>query len=695
MGEDASFVASGEDGVRVPVAQRRRFDYSDGDAAEQAILDAVSSAHDVSSGSDELARLITDWTTLYHLSPARADLLEPFSWDGLDVLEVGPGCGALTRFLGEAGARVTAVEGSFRRATITARRCRGLAGVEVFCDDFASFPVTRRYDVVLAIGVLEYAPRFFSGSDPVAQFLQRAREFLKPDGTLLVAIENRLGLKYFSGSREDHIGEPFYGIEDRYTPADGVVTLGRLELLAELEAGGLAPREVIYPFPDYKHAKVLVREQGLRSSVLDVGELICHAGHSRADVRAPLLFADEAVWGVVQANGLVADLSNSFVVVAGSEAGAQALLADDWLAKAYASGRCKAYRTVTAFRGGADGIVVEKRLRHSGADLPPDALADLQVLEQSDYVVGGTLAGHCVRVASGSEATVADVVDALRPWLELLRDEIENGGGRLPGRFIDCVPGNLLCSARRPDGLTYFDAEWEYRQPIAPERVLLRGMLLLAARLERLVVAPDLRAVPLRQLIGRVAEAYGTTVANEGLEALVEEEADWAAQVMPVARASYIDSVQARLDAPLGAPCRLGAFADTPAIVTRVLAERAEDVEQLAAATAEKDLHITKLDTEVRRIIAAKDAELAARDAELTAAIAEKDLHITKLDTEVRRIIAARDAELAARDAESAAKDEQLAALQGAAHALQAVEASLSWRITRPLRWMSRKVRRA
>jgi len=158
--------------------------------------------------------------------------------------------------------------------------------------------------------------------------------------------------------------------------------------------------------------------------------------------------------------------------------------------------------------------------------------------------------------------------------------------------------------------------------------------------------------------------------------------------VMPVARASYIDSVHARLDAPLGAPCRLGAFADTPAIVTRVLAERAEDVEQLAAATAEKDLHITKLDTEVRRIIAAKDAELAARDAELTAAIAEKDLHITKLDTEVRRIIAAKDAELAA-------KDEQLAALQGAAHALQAVEASLSWRITRPLRWMSRKVRRA
>ena len=673
MSEDATFGQSDDGRVTVPAVARRRFDYSDGDAAEEAILEAVSNAHDVSSGSDELAELITDWTTFYHLSPARADLLEPFRWEGLDVLEVGPGCGALTRFLGEAGARVTAVEGSARRARITSRRCRGLADVEVFCDDFAGFPLSRQYDVVVAVGVLEYSPRFFSGSDPVGAFLRRAREFLKPEGTLLLAIENRLGLRYFAGSREDHVGEPFYGIEDRYAASDGVVTLGRRELLTELESVGFAGLDVIYPFPDYKHAKVLVRESGLRSAVLDVGELICHAGHGGADVRAPLLFADEAVWGVVQANGLVADLSNSFVVLAGPDAGVQALIGEDWLAKAYASGRRKAYRTVTTFRDSADGVTVGKQLRHPDADLPSDSLADLRVLEQSQYMTGRTLARHCAREASGSGAKTGDVVDALRPWLDLLRDEMEKGGGRLPGRFIDCVPGNLLCNTSEPDVATYFDDEWVYHQTITPERVLTRGVLLLAARLENLVVAPDLRAVPLRQLIHDVAQAYGTTIADEDLRTLVDEEADWVAQVMPVARASYIDSVHTRLDAALGAPCRLGAFADPPRAVVQALAKRAREGEELAAAIAEKDLHIRKLDVEAGRVISVKDAELAARDAELAARDVE---------------LAAMDVELAAKNAESAAKDAELDALT---EALRGVEVSFSWRITRPLRWLRRR----
>ena len=245
------------------VGERQHFDYSDGDAAEEAILSAVSAADDVSSGSDELAGLIRDWTTRYHFSPTRADLLEPFSWQGLQVLEIGPGCGALTRYLGEAGASVTAVEGSFQRATITTRRCRGLEDVEVLCDDFASVPLTRQFDAVVVVGVLEYAPRFFP-DDPVSAFLGGARSFLKPDGVIVLAIENRLGLKYFAGAREDHVGQPFYGIEDRYSPADGAITLGRQELLIALEACGLPPQEVILPFPDYKLPKVLVREAGLR-----------------------------------------------------------------------------------------------------------------------------------------------------------------------------------------------------------------------------------------------------------------------------------------------------------------------------------------------------------------------------------------------------------------------------------------------
>jgi SAM-dependent methyltransferase len=635
----------------------RRFDYSDGDAAEEAILDAVSTADDLSSGSDELAGLINDWTTRYHFSPKRADLLEPFRWQGLKVLEVGPGCGALTRFLGESGAQVTAVEGSFRRATITARRCRGLEEVEVVCEDFARLPVSPRFDAVVVVGVLEYAPRFFSGSDPLSAFLDRTREFLNPDGVVLVAIENRLGMKYFAGAREDHVGEAFYGIEDRYTPEDGALTLGRRELLARLEASGLPPRELILPFPDYKLPRVLVREEGLASPVLNVGELLAHAGLGAGDPRAPLLFAEEAAWRSVRANGLVADLSNSFLIVAGSQTGAKSLLGGDWLARAYASGRRRPFRTTTTFRALGEGIVVSKRRRHPDAAAPAGALADLQVRETSEYLAGETLARRCVEAAGRRRATIGDLVDALRPWLDLLAENVDEADGRLPGRFVDCVPGNLVLAAPAGEAVEYFDAEWVFREPVAPERVLLRGTLLLASRLERVVADAALRAVPLRDLVSAVLRAFGCGAAEDRLDGLIEEEATWAAQVMPLSRSAYIESVVAGLDTPLGGLCRLGAFADSPAVVANVLAERARGLEQLEAAISEKDRHIQKLGAEVRRVIGVKDAELAAKDQE----IAAKNLAV--------------------------AEGEEQAA------ALRAVEASVSWRMTSPLRFVARRVR--
>ena len=37
--------------------------------------------------------------------------------------------------------------------------------------------------------------------------LQRVRSLLKPEGKLIVAIENQLGLKYFAGAPEDHLGQ--------------------------------------------------------------------------------------------------------------------------------------------------------------------------------------------------------------------------------------------------------------------------------------------------------------------------------------------------------------------------------------------------------------------------------------------------------------------------------------------------------
>ena len=166
--------------------------YSDGDETEQRLAAILASAADLSVFSRELAVQRTDWASLYHLSGSRANLLRPFRerLEQAEVLEVGAGCGAITRYLGECGARVLALEGSPRRAAMARSRTRDLANVTVVADRFDQFVCDQRFDVVTLIGVLEYAALFTEGAEPAVRMLERVRGLLKPGGKLIVAIEN-------------------------------------------------------------------------------------------------------------------------------------------------------------------------------------------------------------------------------------------------------------------------------------------------------------------------------------------------------------------------------------------------------------------------------------------------------------------------------------------------------------------------
>ena len=65
----------------------------------------------------------------------------------------------------------------------------------------------------------------------------------------MIAIENRLGLKYWAGATEDHTGLYFEGLEG-YPTTDYVRTFSKPELEALLRQSGYGLD--YYPYPDYK-----------------------------------------------------------------------------------------------------------------------------------------------------------------------------------------------------------------------------------------------------------------------------------------------------------------------------------------------------------------------------------------------------------------------------------------------------------
>ena len=131
-----SLVAT-QSGVWALRGEAGSFEYSDGDAEEENLESILTSATNLSSLSLELEEKHNDWASEYHLSPLRANLLRYLDLTHKKTaLELGCGCGALTRYLGEQGLAVDAVEGSQRRANLARIRCQDLQNVNVITGNF-------------------------------------------------------------------------------------------------------------------------------------------------------------------------------------------------------------------------------------------------------------------------------------------------------------------------------------------------------------------------------------------------------------------------------------------------------------------------------------------------------------------------------------------------------------------------------
>src|SRR5690349_21350963 len=111
----SSYEYSQDENVWRRPGNSRPFAYSDGDEIETRLYNTIRNARDRSIFSAEIQSAVSDWASLYHLSSERANLLRPIMKHIQGpVLEIGAGCGAVTRFLGESGLEVVALEGSPR-----------------------------------------------------------------------------------------------------------------------------------------------------------------------------------------------------------------------------------------------------------------------------------------------------------------------------------------------------------------------------------------------------------------------------------------------------------------------------------------------------------------------------------------------------------------------------------------------------
>ena len=625
------------------------FRYSDGSEEERRLFESVRDADDRSTFSPELAAAITDWPSEYHFTRARHCLIRPLGIQpGQRVLELGCGCGAITRYLGEIGAKVVSVEGSAMRASIAALRCADLENVQVVVDDLLRFESEDRFDWVLMVGVLEYAPIFGDPDDPVNHYLRSAARYLVEGGRLVVAIENKLGLKYFNGCSEDHLGVPFVGVQGLYAER-GPRTFGRRELAAHLERAGLAHQQFLYPFPDYKLPSVVISQEAIDEPRFDAADLLARAhprDYSGANVRA---FDDALVISGLHENGLLAEMSNSFMLVASAEAVPPIpFFAASYAVRARHADHCIATHFVASSRGyEVRKVPMQPRSADPLVTLP-DGLRVSQRLGSEAYVRGRIALWSVLRARAG-EGGLEAVVEALSPWFAYLLDHAVQpdpaslAGATLPANFVDCVPANLLSSER---GWVFIDQEWVADRPVSLAWVLCRGVLNALAK-----------GVPSRSAHLSVQEVVLALIAAHGRSLPVSDIEHWLAW-----EGEFQSAITARRTA-LEPEIRPGTgylrFADH--LPQLALAQRKAEA-ALADAKRHRDHALARLNSLERSF---EHLQQKAR------------LHGERAD---RRL----------KESETRAR----ARIEALTTELEQIRASSSWRITRPVRWIAQRFRK-
>lgn len=280
--------------------------YSDGDI-ENDILEIVKT-----KSPSEIEELLTEgnnWPILYHLSPIRQNILRWYDFDKTEsILEIGSGCGAITGLFCEKLGRVVGIDLSKRRSTINAYRNKQYSNLEIMVGNFEDIVIEEKFDYVSLIGVLEYSIYYINSENPFIDMLKKARRFLKPGGRLIVAIENKYGMKYWSGAREDHTGKEFDGIQG-YRDVEKVRTFSRGKLENMLMEAGFKTNDFYYPVPDYKLPLEVYSEKYLPK------EGAFKEISPSYDLSRMLYFDEIAAYNSVCEDGLFQQFANSFLVV--------------------------------------------------------------------------------------------------------------------------------------------------------------------------------------------------------------------------------------------------------------------------------------------------------------------------------------------------------------------------------------------
>ncbi len=451
--------------------------YCDG-AVEDELLDIVRKYSQVEY--PQLIEQRKSWPILYHLSPLRENIVDFVPMSPQDkVLEVGSGCGAITGALARKAGSVTCVDLSKKRSLINAYRHSDCDNITIHVGNFQDIEpgLSRDFNYICLIGVFEYGRGYIGGDHPYEEFLRILMGHLAPGGRILIAIENKYGLKYFAGCKEDHLGSYFSGIEN-YQEGGNARTFSCQGLEKIFQSCGVEEYHFYYPYPDYKFMTSVYSDERQPGR----GELSNNLRNFDRD--RMVLFDEKLAFDGIVEEGLFSVFANSYMAVIGGALPVQYVK--------YSNDRAREFRIRTEIGRDSQGRPVVRKypLTAEAADHVRGMAWACEKLTER-YAGSELSVNRCRLAGQGNDFHAEFEYVAGRPLTELLDECLEKGEQEEFWRYFeryveligfheeypvtdfDLIFSNLLVIGER---WTLIDYEWTFERTMEARELAFRAV---------------------------------------------------------------------------------------------------------------------------------------------------------------------------------------------------------------------------
>lgn len=209
------------------------------------------------SGNESYSSLLAEneeWDVFFQLCDLRRGLLNWYDFgEEARILEIEGQFGAITGMLSDKAKHVVVTESNPYRAQCITQRYRNRSNIDVYAGhifDIYKIRELEKFDYIILLGVLERVGNGDPNPKVYADYLQRLQEYLKEDGKIIFAVNNRFGLRNFCGERDSVTGRPFDGI-NHYPFGSSAYTFSKKELENIVLLSELNSFKFFYPLPDY------------------------------------------------------------------------------------------------------------------------------------------------------------------------------------------------------------------------------------------------------------------------------------------------------------------------------------------------------------------------------------------------------------------------------------------------------------